>query len=187
MKKTVLTYGLISGLISAVLMVATVPFIDKIGFDYGMIVGYTSMLLAFLLVFFGVRSYRETVGDGYISFFKGLGVGLLISLISIICYVITWEIVYYNFVPDFVDKYTNHMIEGLRASGASAAELAQEVQKMEHMKLLYSNPFINAAFTFLEPLPVALLVSFFSALILRKRRPAPPAETDLIRQDAVTG
>src|SRR5438552_11239652 len=59
MKKTVLTFGLISGAIMAAMMFATLPFVDKIGFDKGAIVGYTTMILAFMLVFFGVRSYRE--------------------------------------------------------------------------------------------------------------------------------
>src|SRR5688572_14518344 len=105
MKKIVLTFGLISGAISAALMAAYAPFLDEIGFDKGMIIGYTSMLIAFLLVFFGIRSYRDTVGDGYITFGRAFSVGILITLISCICYVVTWEIVYFNFLPDFVEKY----------------------------------------------------------------------------------
>src|SRR5829696_1301236 len=120
MKKIVLTFGLISGAIISLLMVATIPFIDQIGFDRGMIVGYTAMVVAFLLVFFGIRSYRENIGNGYISFGRALGVGFLIMLISCLCYVITWEIVYFNFMPDFADKYTNHVIEKARASGATS-------------------------------------------------------------------
>src|SRR5262245_41570038 len=109
MKKTVLKYGLISGAIMGVLMFATVPFVYKIGFDYGTLLGYTSMLLAFILIFVGIRSYRDTVLNGHISFKRGLAVGLLITLISTLCYVITWEIVYYNFLPDFCDKYTSYV------------------------------------------------------------------------------
>jgi hypothetical protein len=58
MKKTVLTFGLISGAIMALMMFATLPFIDRIGLDKGAIIGYTTMVLSFLLVFFGIRSYR---------------------------------------------------------------------------------------------------------------------------------
>jgi hypothetical protein len=68
MKKIVLKFGLISGAIMAALMFVTMPFADKIGLDKGMIVGFTSMILAFLLIFFGVRSYRENVSNGEISF-----------------------------------------------------------------------------------------------------------------------
>src|SRR4051794_23354067 len=100
MKKTVLTFGLISGAIISALMLATVPFMHKIGFNRGLIIGYTTMVLAFLLVFFGIRSYRENIGDGQISFGRALSVGLLIMLISCVCYVVTWEIVYFNFLPN---------------------------------------------------------------------------------------
>jgi hypothetical protein len=169
MTKTVLTFGLIAGAVLSLMMLATVPFIDKIGFDRGMIIGYTTMVLAFLLVFFGIRSYRETAGDGRITFFRALGVGLLIMVICCICYVITWEIVYFNFLPDFGEKYTAYMIENLRASGKSADEIAKQVEEMNKFKVLYSNPLFNSAVTFLEPLPVGLPMTIISALILRKK------------------
>ena len=185
MKKTVLTFGLISGAIISVLMLLTVPFIDQIGFDRGLIVGYTSMVLAFLLVFFGIRSYRENVGGGYISFGRALGVGLLIMLIACACYVITWEIVYFNFLPDFADKYTNYMIEQARSSGASADQIAKQVEEMKQFKTWYDNPFINVAFTFLEPLPVGLVMTLISALILRKRRQDLQNEQDQVKENPV--
>ena len=80
MKKTVLTYGLISGVIAAVLMLAHVPFMD--GGSRSLIVGYTGIVLASLLIAFGVRSYRENVGNGKISFGRAFAVGILIALIS---------------------------------------------------------------------------------------------------------
>ena len=84
MKKIVLTFGLISGALLSAMMVAMIPFIDQIGMDHGMVIGYTTMVLAFLLVFFGIRSYRETVGDGPISFGRALSVGLLIMAIAVL-------------------------------------------------------------------------------------------------------
>jgi len=135
-----------------------------------MIVGYTAMVVAFLLVFFGIRSYRENIGNGYISFGRALGVGFLIMLISCLCYVITWEIVYFNFMPDFGEKYTSYVIEKARASGATSEQIAQQTEQMKNFKAMYDNPLINAAFTFLEPLPPGIVMTLISALILRKRR-----------------
>ena len=170
MKKTVLTFGLISGAILSLMMVTTMPFVDQIGFDRGMILGYTTMVLAFLLVFFGIRSYRETVGEGQITFARALGVGLLIMVISCVCYVVTWEILYFNFFHDFGEKYAAHMLERARSSGASAQEIAKQVEEMNRFKALYNNIFFNAAMTFLEPLPVGLPMTLISAAILRKRK-----------------
>ena len=169
MKRTVLTFGLISGVIMAAFIFGTVPFINKIGFDRAEIVGYTAMVLAFLLVFFGIRSYRENVGGGQISFGRAFGVGILIVLISTACYVIAWEIVYFNFVHDFADKYAAHMIDQVRNSGASEQEVQARLQEMKRFKELYENPFFNAAISFLEPLPVGLILTLISALVLRKK------------------
>ena len=170
MKRIVLTFGLIAGVLLSGMMLAMMSFIDRIGMDRGMVVGYTTMVLAFLLVFFGIRSYRETVGDGRISFGRALSVGLLIMLIASICYVVTWEIVYFNFMHDFGDKYAAYVIEQARAAGASADELAKQTEEMQKFKTMYENPLYNAAFTFLEPLPVGVPMTLISAAILRKRR-----------------
>src|SRR5436190_4341129 len=169
MKKTILTFGLISGAIMAALMLATIPFEHKIGFNKGLIVGYTTMVISFLLVFFGVRSYRENVGGGYISFGRAFTVGILIALITCACYVITWEFVYFFIMPDFWDKYSAFMVENLKASGASAQAIEAKVQEMKNFKVLYDNPLINSAMTFIEPFPVGLVFTLISALILRKK------------------
>ncbi len=171
MKKTVLTFGLISGAVMAALMMTTVAFIDKIGFENGTIVGYTSIVLGFLLVFFGIRSYRENVGDGYITFGRAFAVGILIALISSVIYVLTWEVVFHKWLYDFPEKYTAYVIEKARASGVSAADVARQREEMDSMWALYrSNFFVRAAFTFVEPFPVGLLVTLISAVALRKRR-----------------
>ena len=171
MKKIVLVFGLISGALMALFMFATMPFIDKIGLDKGYLVGYTSMVLAFMLVFFGIRSYRENVGGGAITFGRAFAVGILIAVISSVCYVIAWEILYFNFMPDFMDKYAAHVIEKARAAGASAQQIQAQTQELEQFKQMYNhNLLINFAFTFIEPLPVGLIITLISAAILRKKK-----------------
>src|ERR1035438_3875926 len=95
MKKTILKYGLISGVFCSLMMAATVPFQDRLGFDKGAFVGYTLIVLSFLLVFFGIRSYRDDAADGQIGFGKAFAVGISITLITCIFYVLTWEILYF--------------------------------------------------------------------------------------------
>ena len=185
MKKTVLTFGLISGAIVSVLMTLTVSFVDQIGFDRGVIVGYTAIVLSFLLVFFGIRSYRDNVGNGQISFGRAFTIGILITLISCACYVISWEIVYFNFLPDFGEKYGNYMVEQARSSGASPEQVAQTVEEMKKMKGYLDNPFVNAAFAFTEPFPVGLIITLISALILRKRKQDLQNEQDEVKENPV--
>ena len=169
MKKTVLTFGFLSGGVAALMMFATVPFIDKVGFDRGVMVGYTAMVISFMFVFFGVRSYRDNVLGGRIAFGRAFGVGLLITLISCVCYVVAWQIIYYNFMPDFFDKYGAYVVESAKAKGASAAEIVATEKQMADFRVLYANPFIHAAFTLMEPLPVGLLITTISALVLKRK------------------
>lgn len=171
MKKTVLTFGIISGVIVAVLMSINTFFADRIGFDRAIIVGYTTMLVAFLLVFFGIKSYRDNIGNGEITFGRAFTVGILITLITCVFYVVSWEILYYTFLHDFPEKYGNYLIEKARASGATTEQIAQTLQEVKDMKALLDNPLVAPALIFIsEPLPVGLVMTLISAAILRKRR-----------------
>jgi len=172
MKKTILKFGLISGILCSLMMVATVPLADQIGFDRSEYVGYTIIVLSFLLVFFGIRSYRDNAGAGKITFAKAFVVGISITLITCICYVVTWEILYFTVLHDFMDKYDAYLIEKARAAGASAAALQAQLQQMNKFKEQYENPLFNAAVTFLEPFPVGLAITLISAAILRKKAQA---------------
>jgi amino acid transporter len=170
MKKTVLTFGLIAGAILSVMMLGTLPFHDAIGFDRMAIVGYTSMVLAFLLIYFGVRSYRDNVAGGTVRFGRAFVVGALIAAVASACYVATWQVIYYNFTPDFMEKYQAHALEKARAGGESEAEIAKRKADMDRFAEQYRNPVFNVAVTFLEPLPVALIVALVSAGVLSRRR-----------------
>jgi len=175
MKRIVLTFGLIAGAILAVMMLLTLPFHDQIGFDKGYIIGYTTMVLAFLMIFVGVKTYRDTVAGGKVTFGQAFKVGLLIMLVASVCYVVTWEFIYYTISPDYLDKYASYSIEKLKQSGASAEAVAAKTQEMAKFKVMYQNPLVNIAFTLLEPLPVGLLFTLVAAAVLSRKRPAQEA------------
>ena len=169
MKKTVLTFGLLSGVVSALMMFATVLFIDRIGFDKGVVVGYTAIVLSLLFVYFGIRSYRDNQLGGKITFGRAFGVGMLITLISCVVYVVAWEIEYVNFFPDFADKYAAYAMEQARASGANEATMAAKAAEMADMKKVMDSPVMRPLFVFIEPFPVGVLVTLISAAVLKKK------------------
>jgi len=175
MRKTVLTFGVISGLISAVMMLATVPFMHKISSDKGLIIGYTTIVLAGLLVFFGIRSYRDNASGGRLTFARGLAVGILISLLSNCFYVATWEVVSYKFMPDFAEKYAGQMVEHAKSSGASQQKIDETARQAADFVRNYHNPLYKISMTFLEPFPVFLVITLVSAAILRKKSSPVPA------------
>jgi hypothetical protein len=174
MRKIVLTFGLIAGAILSAMMLITLPFHDQIGFgDTGLIIGYTTMVLAFLMVFFGVRSYRDNVAGGSVRFGRALMVGLLITAVATVCYVATWELVYFKLAPDFTDKYAAYEVAKAKKAGATDAQIAETTKQMAQFKEMYKNPLVNIALTSLEPLPVGILFALVAAGVLsRKRRTA---------------
>jgi hypothetical protein len=52
MKKTMLTFGLLSAAVSVALMLATIPFIYSLRHETADVLGYTSIVLSALVVFF---------------------------------------------------------------------------------------------------------------------------------------
>ena len=175
MKKTVLTFGLISGLMISVLMGGSLVLADRIGSGHSMALGYTIMVASFLLIYFGVRSYRDNVLGGQISFGRAFGCGMLIALITTVCYVAMWEVLYFNFMPHFMDGYFAAQIHKVQASGLDPAAVAAQVAAIQRSQQLYQNPLVNMAYTFMEPLPVGLVVALISAAVLRRRAPGAPA------------
>jgi hypothetical protein len=170
MRKIVLTFGLISGAILAGMMFATAPFHDQIGWDRGEIIGYTTMVLAGLLIFFGVRSFRDNVAGGTVSFGRAFAVGIQIGAVAAVCYVAAWEIISTKMSPDFMQKYQAHVLEQAKADGATEQQLAARKVEMEKFAEMYKNPLLKAAMTFVEPLPVALIISLVSAGVLSRKK-----------------
>jgi hypothetical protein len=169
MKKTVLTFGLISGVIISVLMSGSLLLADKIGSGHSLALGYTIMVASFLLIYFGIRSYRDNTLAGQISFGRAFACGILITLITSVCYVVMWEILYFNFMPHFMDSYFAAQIDKVQSAGLDSATTAAQVAAIRHSQLLYQNPFVNMAYTLMEPLPVGLLITLISAGLLRRR------------------
>jgi hypothetical protein len=170
MSKTVFTFGLIAGAVLSAMMLISLPFHDAIGFEKAEVLGYTTMVVAFLLVYFGVRSYRDNVGNGTVRFGRAFGVGISIVVIASLCYVATWLVAGSRMAPDYMAKYQTHIIEKARADGESEAQIAARQAEMQEFAKMAENPAVMAAFTFIEPLPVGLIISLVSAGVLSRRK-----------------
>lgn len=176
MTRTILIFGLISGLIFVVEMAIVIPLCinGQMDFDNSEILGYSTMVLSFLLVFFGIRTHRENNG-GTIGFWKAFRVGILITLVACAIYVVSWQILYFGFVPEFWDSYVEHSARKMAADGKPAADIAAHRQQMMDFKKYYDNPLINAGVTLMEIFPIGLIVTLISAAILRRKTVPPRA------------
>ena len=173
MKKNIIIYGLIAGIVVSSLMLVNVNYIShgegSVDYNTSLLIGYASMLIAFSIVFVGIRNYRDKYNEGVISFGKAFKIGLLMTLIVSTMYVVAWLIDYFFFMPDFMEKYSAHMLDKLKTSGASQMEIDKQTKEMAHFAVMYKNPFFNAMITYMEILPVGLIATLISSLILKRK------------------
>jgi len=170
MSKTVWIFGLIAGGILSAMMLLTLPFMDESG--NALLLGYATMVGAFLLIYFGVRQYRDNVGNGSVSFGRAMAIGALITVVASACYVATWEALYFG-KPNFAEKFDARMMESAKKKATNEAEAAKAEADMKKFADMYKNPAINSAMTFIEPLPVGLIMALVAAGLLRRRKDSP--------------
>ena len=173
MKKNIIIYGLIAGIVVSILMLFSINYIShvdgKVDYNTSLLIGYASMLIAFSLVYVGIRNYRDKYNGGVISFGKAFKIGIMIVLIASTIYVVAWLIDYFFFIPDFMEKFSAQELDELKASGASQIEIDKETIKMANMVKMFKNPLFNAMMTYAEILPVGLIVTLISSLILKRK------------------
>lgn len=177
MKKVVLKFGLIAGAIVSIALLVGIKFMTgpdgKADMDGGAIFGYTSMIVALSLIFFGIRSYRDSELGGEISFGKAFKIGLLITIVASVMYVITWMVYYHtsSMTDEFGEQYNTHLLETMREQGKSEAEISQKIADNEaFMKVYDANPIVMFGVTLLEIFPVGLVITLLSSFILKKRK-----------------
>ena len=170
MKRIALIYGSIAGLILAIWMITFTSLGKMEDFDNGMIYGYASMIIAFAFVYVGINKYKTQVLQGPISFKQGFITGLYITLIASTFYVAAWMIVYHTMAPDFMEKYMAYSINKMKSANVSQVEIDKKVEEMKSFAEMYKNPLVNIGFTYLEVIPVGLLISAISAYIHKIRK-----------------
>jgi Protein of unknown function (DUF4199) len=141
--------------------------------ENGAIIGYTTMLVALTGVFLGVKHYRDKVLGGVIKFLPALGMGLAISAVASLGWVIAWEISLAVTKFDFAAVYYDAMIEQARASGAAPEKIQQMTKEGQDFAAMYANPLMRMGITFVEMFPIGVVISLISAALLRNSRFLP--------------
>ncbi|MGN6294960.1 MAG: DUF4199 domain-containing protein [Chitinophagaceae bacterium] len=169
MKKTVLVFGLILGaFLIAMMIYSTTRCCHNPEQESNDIAGYAGMIIAFSFIFIGIKNFRDKYNGGLIGFGKAFKVGALISLVASTLYVVVWLFDYYLFIPDFMDKYEQHVLYEARTGGASQLQLDKKAAEIANYKQLYKNPLFVVLITYVEVLPIGLVVSLISSLILKR-------------------
>jgi hypothetical protein len=174
MLKQILKYGLIAGLIVGIPMLG-LAFVmkDHPPTSWGMAIGYLTMLIAFSTIFLAIKRTRDIEHGGVIRFWPALGLGLGISVVASIIYVLCWEAVLATTGMDYIGAYGETLMEEQKAQGASAETIAALAREMQQLASDYANPLFRMPLTFTEIFPIGLLVSLVSAGLLRNSRFLP--------------
>jgi Protein of unknown function (DUF4199) len=162
-----ITYGILAGLVILAIFLPALILLDQ----HSMVVGYLIMLVGLTLVFVGIKRFRDVERGGVVKFLPAFALGLGISLVASIIYVIGWEI--YLGATDYalIDGFIADQLRGDRAAGMSAAALARETADMAAMRTQFrENPLFRMGMIFLEIFPPGLIVSLVSAALLRNPR-----------------
>ena len=167
MTRIILIYGLIAGLIVSAMFFISHP-TGKIDFENGMLIGYASMVIAFALIFFGVKNYRDNHLNGTITFGKAFKIGMMVTIVASMLYAVTWEFYFHLLAPDFMEEYTAYYLTKLASDGASVQEIEEAKNQMASMSEMYKNPLIRFAMTLMEIVPVGMVVTLICAALLRR-------------------
>ena len=168
MKNTVIKFGLYA-LISGFLLFG-LPFFLGMGvdYDYGELIGYTSMILSLLFVFFGIKHYRDKVNEGKISLGKAIAIGMLIALFSAIG-VAVFDYIYTSYInPDFASEYLEYSIKKMEET-LSAEEVKLKTAELTQQMEDYGSPSFMAFMMFVSVMILGFIISLISGLILQSK------------------
>ena len=174
MKRIILSYGIVSGVIVVITTIIGISLSrGDNSFEFSAWLGYLIMLVSLSLIFIAIKRFRDQEQGGVIAFGKAVQVGLAVAAVASVMYVTIWEI--YLFITDyaFIHDYTESVIDAHRSGGASDAEMTELIADMDKMKAQYSNPLFRLPMTFVEIFPVGLLVALISSAVLRKNEVFP--------------
>lgn len=170
MKRSVLIFGTILGTILAANTVYMMHVMCRDPeFRGNDVLGYAAMVIVFSLAFVGIRNYRNKQLGGTITFGRAFRVGALIVLVASTIYTVVGLLYMKLFVPEFLDVYIQHVLNNAARDGATVEELAAKSAEMAGFKEMYANPVFAVLITYMEVLPVGLIVALVSALILKRK------------------
>lgn len=169
MKQTAVRFGMYSLL--SILVLSCIHFfvlMYRLNYSQLEVVGYLTMTLPMIFVFFGIRYYRDEKNNGSLSFVRGLKVGVFIVLFPSIFFGL-FDILYTEvFNPGWLNDYYHYQREQL-IKNTAPDKLAVKLKAMKDQKEFFSNPFFQFLVVFLTVFLIGFIVSIISALALKRK------------------
>ncbi len=173
MTRPSLKYGSIAGIIMAVIFF--LPFVIFKGQDLynfflvGEIIGYSTMILSLLFVFFGIRSYRDVELGGVITFGKAFATGLLITLVASIIFGLFTVLLYTVISPNLGNEMIEFYKRSITESGQPQQIIDKQIAEMESNRSLYNNATFNGFLMFATVFIIGAVVALISSFVLKRK------------------
>ena len=152
MRKIIIKFGTYGFLLALIVFLLALSLGQGLDFSVQEAIGYITMVASLLFIFFGIKHYRDTIGQGRISFRRAVFIGLWIAVLTGLGIAIA-DFIYLSWInPDFFEEYTTVM----RNEGYKG-----EIPD-------YGNG-IMAVVMFLTVMIIGLIISLISALILQRK------------------
>ena len=172
MKKTMLTYGLISGgLIAPIMYLLLCLARNHEHFVVSGILMYSALAMLFVMMFWGIKTFRDHTRHGVITFGRAFQAGMLISLATSLSYSVIWVLLYTPLFKGFMEQHAAALIENIKTSGVPALEMAAKKDEIVKHNELYSNPLLRAALIFIQGFPVEAIMAAIVSFLLMKKQP----------------
>lgn len=156
--------GILGGVTASILLALLVFYMKgNPGAEPNAIIGFIGMLLAFVFLILGIKKQRE-INNGIITFKQAFFTGLAISFVISTIYVVVWLIIYYNFFPDFMEKYNDMVLKN-----AKPEELAAKTIEIKQMEEWYKSPVMVILLTYMEIFPIGIIISLIAGFVLKKK------------------
>jgi len=164
--KANLNWGLILGFVT-VIYTAILYFANQM---FNQSLGYLSILIMIVILFFGIKAYRDQYKGGYMKYGQAVGAGVIISLYASILSAIFTIVLYKLIDPDLINKlyaFTEQRILD-RGTPEEQLEIAMQFSKV------FLNPYIMAGMAIVNGLFVGLIISLIEAIFLKKEGAPEP-------------
>lgn len=169
MRKTILRYGLFGiSLMLLILFVVFLVFRNDYRWEVQEVIGYVTIVLSLVFVYFGIRHWRDNYNSGKLSFAQGLKLGTLITLFPAVGFGLFTLLQINVLDPDFNNKYYGHYVQKVKAS-TPPAELEATLQKLEIEKEMFANPLMQFVLMFLTVFLIGIVITVLSALFLQRK------------------
>jgi len=168
MKNTVVRYGMYGAFTISVLFLIALYAGKNLSFTAQEVIGYTTMVVSLVFVYFGIKHYRDKENNGTVSFGKALAIGVLISLFAALAFGIM-DVIYVKYInPDFTTEYYATITEQMKNS-LPEAEYQIKVAELEAQKELFSSPLMTFLLMSATVLIIGFIISLISGLILQRK------------------